>query len=72
MKKIITVDNYQIEHIRHGCYEVKLVDEKKEIGRYRYLTNFRNIKAAKAFVEAHKKNKVIIDPETSIPTPDFK
>ena len=51
---------------------MKLVDETKEIGRYRYLTNFRNIKAAKAFVEAHKKNKVTIDPKTSIPTPDFK
>ena len=54
MKKIITVDNYQIEHIRHGCYEVKLVDETKEA------------------IDKKSIVFVIIDPETSIPTPDFK
>ena len=63
---------YQIEHKRHGCYQIVLVDETKEVGRYRYLTNFRNKKAAKRFVEEHKKGNITIDPETGIPTPDFK
>jgi hypothetical protein len=72
MKKITMVGNYEIKHVRHGCYEVRLVDETKDIGKYKYLTNFKNKKAAKAFVSAHKEGKVTIDPETSIPTPDFK
>jgi len=72
MKKIVRIDEYEIKHLRHGCYGVTLVDETKEIGKYRYLTNFRNIKAAKAFIKAHKSGEVTIDPETGIPTPDFK
>tara|TARA_R110000851_G_scaffold329628_1_gene501683 strand:- start:2480 stop:2680 length:201 start_codon:yes stop_codon:yes gene_type:complete len=63
---------YQIEHKRHGCYYVNIVDESKDIGRYQYLTCFRNKKAAKNFVEEHKKGNVTIDPETCIPTPDFR
>lgn len=74
MKKKIKskFEQYQINHVRHGCYEVHLVDENKEIGRYQYLTNFRNLKAAKKFVEQHVMGNVTIDPETCIPTPDFK
>ncbi len=37
-----------------------------------YLTNFKNKKAAERFIEAHKKDQVGIDPETCVPTPDFK
>ena len=62
---------YQINHIRHGCYEVTLVDESKEVGRYKYLTNFKNKKAAVNFIKAHEKGEVTIDRETGIPTPDF-
>ena len=40
------VGEYEIKHVRHGCYEVRLVDETKDIGKYKYLTNFRNKKAA--------------------------
>jgi len=63
---------YEIRHPRRAVYEVVLVDRNKTIGRYRYLTNFKNKKAAKNFIEAHKKGEVEIDPETCIPTPDFK
>ena len=63
---------YQIDHVRHGCYEVRIVDETKEVGKYKYLTNFRNKKAAKNFILEHKKGNVTIDPESCIPTPDFK
>ena len=63
---------YVIEHIRHGCYSVTEVDNEKNIGRYRYLTNFKNKKAAKNFLEEYKKGNVSIDPETRVPTPDFK
>ena len=63
---------YQIDHVRHGCYEVRIVNESKDIGKYRYLTNFRNKKAANKFIEEHKKGNVTIETETSIPTPDFK
>tara|TARA_R110000737_G_C14302638_1_gene436304 strand:+ start:342 stop:593 length:252 start_codon:yes stop_codon:yes gene_type:complete len=63
---------YQINHPKHSCYEVVFVDEEKEVGRYKYLTNFRNKKAAVAFVEQHALGNVTIDPETKIPTPDFK
>tara|TARA_R110000824_G_scaffold202745_1_gene386949 strand:+ start:664 stop:864 length:201 start_codon:yes stop_codon:yes gene_type:complete len=66
------MEQYEIKHARHGCYQVFLVDESKDIGRYRYLTNFKNKKAAKNFIEAHKKGEVEIDRETCIPTPDFK
>ena len=66
------IGEYEIKHVKHSCYEVRLIDKSKEIGKYKYLTNFRNKKAAKAFVKAHKEGKVVIDPETSIPTPDFK
>ena len=62
------LNNYVINHPRHGCYEVILKDDEKLI----YLTNFRNKKAAEKFIEAHKKNEVTIDPETCVPTPDFK
>tara|TARA_R100001594_G_scaffold613_3_gene2445 strand:- start:847 stop:984 length:138 start_codon:yes stop_codon:yes gene_type:complete len=37
-----------------------------------YLTNFRNKKAAERFIEAHSNDQVEIDPETCVPTPDFK
>lgn len=63
---------YEVDHVRHGCYEVRIVDESKEIGKYKYLTNFRNKKAAKKFIEQHKLDNVTIDPKTSIPIPDFK
>ena len=59
---------YEIKHVRHGCYEVLL----KEDGKTIYLTNFRNKKAAQKFIKAHQSNEVTIDPETCIPTPDFK
>ena len=63
---------YVIEHAKHGCWQVVLVDEDKEIGKYQYLTAFKNKKAAKKFIEQHQKGNVTIDPETRIPTPDFK
>ena len=62
------VSNYLIRHIRHGCYEVILQIGEKMV----YLTNFKNKKAAERFIEAHKSDQVTIDPETCIPTPDFK
>ena len=68
LKENKEVSNYIINHVRHGCYEVILKIKEKLI----YLTNFRNKKAAERFIEAHKKNMVTIDPETCIPTPDFK
>ena len=64
------IEGYEVKHVRRGCYEVILVDHKE--GRYEYLTNFRNKKAALAFIEAHRDGKVEIDPDTRIPTPDFK
>tara|TARA_R110000824_G_scaffold148920_7_gene318920 strand:- start:236 stop:436 length:201 start_codon:yes stop_codon:yes gene_type:complete len=63
---------YRIDRVRRACYEVTLVDESKDIGRYKHLTNFTNKKAALKFIEAHKRGEVTIDPETGIPTPDFK
>tara|TARA_R110000824_G_scaffold24884_20_gene87181 strand:+ start:486 stop:686 length:201 start_codon:yes stop_codon:yes gene_type:complete len=63
---------YVIEHRKHGCYSVTEVDDEKEAGRYKYLTNFKNKKAAKKFVEEYKKGNVVIDPETRVPTPDFQ
>lgn len=63
---------YEIEHLRHGCYEVRIIDETKEVGKYKYLTNFRNKKSAKNFIIEHKKGNVTIDPITCVPTPDFK
>jgi hypothetical protein len=66
------IKQYQITHKRHGCYEVVFVDNSKEIGKFTYLTNFRNKKAVKEFVEQHARGNVTIDPETCIPTPDFK
>ena len=67
LKENKLVDNYIINHVRHGCYEVIL-----KIGEnMTYLTNFKNKKAAERFIEAHK-NEVTIDPETCIPEPDFK
>jgi ribosomal protein L39E len=54
LKENKKVDNYIINHTRHGCYEVIL-----KIGEtLAYLTN--------------KKDQVVIDPETCVPTPDFK
>ena len=59
---------YTIRHARHGCYEVIL-----EVGeKMAYLTNFKNKKAAERFIVAHEKGEVTIDPETCIPSPDFK
>ncbi len=66
------IKQYQITHKRHGCYEVVLIDESKEIGRFQYLSNFKNKKATKNFIEQHALGNVTIDPKTSIPTPDFK
>ncbi len=68
LKENKDADNYIINHVRHGCYEVLMKEDEKTI----YLTNFRNKKAALKFVEAHKQDEVTIDPETCIPTPDFK
>ncbi len=68
MKEAEEVSNYDIIHARHGGYEVILRTGEKMV----YLTNFRNKKAAQRFVEAHEKNEVTIDPETCVPTPDFK
>ena len=68
LKENKEVDNYIINHVRHGCYEVIL-----KIGdKLAYLTNFKNKKAAEKFIEAHKKDQVTIDPETCVPSPDFK
>ena len=61
-------NNYVVNHVRHGCYEVLLKQGEKTI----YLTNFRNKKAAEKFIVAHEQGLVTIDPETCIPTPDFK
>ena len=68
LKENKEVDNYIINHVRHGCYEVILNIGEKML----YLTNFKNKKAAQLFIEAHKKGQVTIDPETCIPDPDFK
>jgi len=68
LKENKKVSDYIINHIRHGCYEVILKIDEKMI----YLTNFKNKKAAASFIKAHKKDQVVIDPETCIPTPDFK
>jgi hypothetical protein len=62
------ISNYHINHVRHGCYEVILQTGEKMA----YLTNFKNKKAAERFVEAHEDGEVVIDPETCVPTPDFK
>ena len=63
---------YEIKHVRRGCYEVILNDDSKSVGKHMYLTNFRNKKAAQKFIEAHKKGEVSIDAATCVPTPDFK
>ena len=68
LKENEEVSNYIVNHARHGCYEVILKLGEKMT----YLTNFKNKKAAERFIEAHKKNEVTIDPETCVPTPDFK
>ena len=68
LKEAEEVSDYDINHARHGCYEVILKNKEKRI----YLTNFKNKKAALKFIEAHKNNEVTIDPETCVPTPDFK
>jgi len=68
LKENKETSDYLINHVRHGCYEVILKTGEKLV----YLTNFRNKKAAERFIKAHEKNEVIIDPETCIPTPDFK
>lgn len=62
------VCNYIINHVRHGCYEVILRQDEHLV----YLTNFRNKKAAERFIGAHKQGQVTIDPDTRVPTPDFK
>ena len=68
LKENKEVSKYIIRHACHGCYEVIL-----EMGeKMAYLTNFKNKKAAEKFIEAHKLDQVTIDPETCIPTPDFK
>tara|TARA_R110000824_G_scaffold5670_2_gene26024 strand:+ start:6294 stop:6494 length:201 start_codon:yes stop_codon:yes gene_type:complete len=65
---------YEIRHARHGCYEVilKKYDKLGKDDKFIYLTNFRNKKAAQKFIKAHENDEVVIDPETCIPTPDFK
>jgi hypothetical protein len=68
LKENKEVSNYIINHARHGCYEVILKTGEKML----YLTNFKNKKAAEQFADAHKEGKVTIDPETRVPTPDFK
>ena len=65
-------EGYEIRHARRGCYEVTKTVEVGKSTKCHYLTNFRNQKAAKKFIEAHVKGEVTIDPETCIPTPDFK
>lgn len=59
---------YHVNHARHGCYEVILEEGDRKI----YLTNFKNKKAAANFILAHQAGKVTIDPDTRVPTPDFK
>jgi hypothetical protein len=66
------IQQYQINHPKHSCYEVIFVDENEEVGKFKYLTNFRNKKSAKTFIEQHALGNVTIDPVTCIPTPDFK
>ncbi len=68
LKENKEISNYIVNHVRHGCYEVILKTGEK----LAYLTNFRNKKAAERFIKAHENNEVTIDPETCIPTPDFK
>jgi len=63
---------YIIEHKKHGCYEVCLTYTQDSNPHALYLTNFRNKKAAENFIKEHKRGNVVIDPETRIPTPDFK
>jgi len=61
------VEEYTINHAKRGCYEVLLESGEQLL----YLTNFRNPRAAKKFIEEHKKGNVSIDPDTCIPIPDF-
>jgi len=68
IKEAPKTSNYNIRHAGRGCYEVILHCDENMI----YLTNFKNQKAAENFVEAHKHNKVTLDPATCVPTPDFK
>ena len=68
LKENKEVSDYQINHPRRGCYEVILCAGEKMV----YLTNFRNKKAAERFIKAHKSGEVFIDPETCVPSPDFK
>jgi len=62
------VEEYTINHAKRGCYEVLLESGEQLL----YLTNFRNPRAAKKFIEEHKKGNVSIDLDTCIPTPDFE
>jgi len=66
------MEEYRINHAAHGCYEVILIKYNNGEKKCEYLTNFRNKKAAMAFVEAHRLNEVAIDLDTRIPTPDFR
>jgi hypothetical protein len=63
---------YLVNHVARGCYEVVLAEKVGNDRKYGYLTNFKNKKAAVSFVEAHKLNKVVVDPNTRVPSPDFK
>ena len=66
------MEEYLINHVARGCYEVILARKSKSNNTYEYLTNFKNKRAAMSFVEAHKLNKVVVDIDTRIPTPDFR
>ena len=68
LKENKEISKYVINHSRHGCYEVILKTGERMV----YLTNFKNKKAAERFIEAHEKGQVTINPETCVPTPDFK
>tara|TARA_R110000796_G_scaffold169173_2_gene286051 strand:- start:707 stop:904 length:198 start_codon:yes stop_codon:yes gene_type:complete len=63
---------YEIRKARRACYEVIVVSGSGPATKRHYLTNFRTKKAASKFIEAYQKGKVTIDPDTCIPTPDFK
>tara|TARA_Y100000034_G_C6607955_1_gene264687 strand:+ start:337 stop:531 length:195 start_codon:yes stop_codon:yes gene_type:complete len=62
------IEDYIVNHAKRGCYEVLLEEGEQLL----YLTNFRNPRAAKKFIEEHKRGNVRIDPDTCIPTPDFE
>ena len=48
------------------------MDETVEPTSHRYLTNFKNMRAAKKFIKEYSAGNVTIDPDTRVPTPDFK